>query len=92
MTHYWATITVFIVIAAMAYAAERADRYQRLADQADAGLGADEFEGPRRCTRPTDRGPISDPAPRQRKAPVSSAKNTTGAIDRPNTSQRKEQL
>lgn len=55
MTHYVATITVFIVIAAMAFGAERADRYQRLADHADAGLGADEFEGPPRYTRSVDR-------------------------------------
>lgn len=31
------------------------NRYQRLDDHADTGLGADEFEGDRRFTRPTDR-------------------------------------
>lgn len=32
-----------------------ADRYARLDSQADAGLGADEFEGPARFTRPSER-------------------------------------
>lgn len=45
------------------------DRYDRFARYADAGLGAEEFEEIRRFTRPTE------------KAPVSSAKNTTGAFD-----------
>lgn len=30
------------------------DRYRRLADHADVGLGADEYRGPRRYTRPSE--------------------------------------
>lgn len=83
---------LLVFLAALWIAAAAADvdnRYRRLEDYADAGLGADEFEGDRRFTRPTDRGPISDPAPRQQKAPTThSAKKTVGAIDRTITSQR----
>ncbi|TWS26613.1 hypothetical protein FK268_05170 [Tsukamurella sputi] len=71
-----------------AVAAEVDNRYRRLEDHADAGLGTDEFEGPRRYTRPTDRGPISNPTPQQQKAPVRSAKTSTGTSDRTITSQR----
>lgn len=78
---------LLVFLAALWLAAVAADvdnRYRRLEDHADAGLGTDEFEGPRRYTRPTDRGPISNPAPRQQKVPVHSAKNATGTTDQNN--------
>ncbi|MCA4997747.1 hypothetical protein HWD35_23795 [Tsukamurella tyrosinosolvens] len=87
MTHYIATLAIVAVFAVMAFAAEQIDRYRQLADHADQGVGADEYAGPRRYTRPTDRvsnatrGRISNAAPRQQKVPVRSAKNTTGTTD-----------
>lgn len=82
MTHYIATVAILAVFAVMAFAAEQIDRYRQLADHADQGVGADEYAGPRRYTRPTDReGRISNAAPRQQKVPVRSAKNTTGTTD-----------
>lgn len=73
-----------VLVGAMWLAAVAADvdnRYRRLEDHADAGLGTDEFEGPRRYSRPTDRGPISNPTLQQQKVPVHSAKNATGTSD-----------
>ncbi|MGX9294584.1 hypothetical protein [Tsukamurella paurometabola] len=48
------------------------DRYRSLEDHADCGLGADEFEGARRFTRPSDR---------TNEAPVRTAKHATGTSD-----------
>lgn len=45
------------------------NRYERLEQYADAGLGAEEFEQIRRFTRPTE------------KTSARSAKNTTEAFD-----------
>ncbi len=54
------------------------DRYAALVAHADTGLGLDEFEGPARFTRPTDK----------RMPPVSTAKHQTeGNNPNPKTGQ-----
>lgn len=59
------------VLAAAAAIDERLrNRYRPLEDHADAGLGAEEYRGPRRFTRPTDRT-----------TPVHPAKNVTEVAD-----------
>lgn len=82
MTHYLATVAIVAVFAVMAFAAEQIDRYRQLADHADQGIGADEYAGPRRYTRPTDgEGRISNAAPRQQKALGAPTKKSPRATD-----------
>ena len=90
MTHYLAALVIVAVFAVMAFAAEQIDRYRKLADHADQGVGADEYAGPRRYTRPTDRevrvsnatrGRISNAAPRQQKALGTPTKKSPRATD-----------
>lgn len=52
-------LAVFVgILAVAAEVADRmpvpADRYRRIEDFADCGLGADEYRGPRRYTRPSE--------------------------------------
>lgn len=61
MIHLYAVIVFFFALGIVAAAADAdqrrrapADRYQRLADHADQGIGLDEFQGHRRFTRYTD--------------------------------------
>ncbi|RDB49352.1 hypothetical protein [Tsukamurella tyrosinosolvens] len=70
-------LAFFGILAAAAAVADRMpeprDRYRHLADHADLGCGADEYRGPRRFTRPSDR---------TNEAPVRTAKHVTRASDR----------